>query len=263
MPEISPQPHFLDHYPLPEDQIAFEMQLQEDYARQFPESRRIMDAALSDIKCAAGIHIPKYKISEIDVLEAIMNDDVDGLGYLAIRFYSTSAHAMVLTMPKNYTAADYAAMQPDDYRRASYESEGMAIVGELPMETKGMLESIYRLIGASVVRDQRSEGSTIGSVIRHGVYQASDVWVSEDFDDNCLRHQGNRVLQVRLLGAEIAAWCIEDLNEAQRAEFEALSGITRYEYIDTVVAHDVDRHNYKHIAAVLGAARAIIDGQGS
>ncbi len=135
----------------------------------------------------------------------------------------------------------------------------MAIDGEFPPETQAMLENLYRLIGARVMRDQRAEGSKAGSVIRQGIYQGSDIFISEDFDDYCLNHQGKQVLQVRFLSAETAGWCVEDLNEAQRAEFESISGITRYEYIDTVVAHDVDRNNYRHIASVLGQALATTD----
>jgi hypothetical protein len=57
---------FSDSYPLPEDQLAFELQLRDDLANRFPDSMPIFNEAFAEVQRFAGIHSPKYKVVEED-----------------------------------------------------------------------------------------------------------------------------------------------------------------------------------------------------
>jgi hypothetical protein len=253
----SPSQPFANHYPRPQDQIAFEFQLRDEFAASFPESTPVMEEALADVQRFSGINIPKYKLKEAISEDAPDTDNlVDEMGYLTI---GTSGYSrLTLKMPVSHTDEQISQMTDLERAEASQTHEGMYIVGDIPPETSALLNGLYGLTGAEVVRDDRKAGETEGTVLRRGEYQGTPVYFSEDYMDPSY-YSGKPMMSVRILNKDIGALIAEELNHSQFKEFADAIGQAPHIARKTIADNGVNVNNYRQVADVLRQTRDVVD----
>ncbi len=258
---LPPFNRFLDNYSMPVDQLAYEMDLRERYAQQFPDAQPLLNAVLNDVQRVAGIDIPQYQVSEEDREASDAAGLNDELGFLNAPFGPTSSATLYLELPVEHTPEEIAAMSDRERHIAEVTAAGTVVVGDLPAGTRSMLEGVYSLTGASVARDGRLDGESRGHVIRRGEYQGTPIYFVEQYDD-ASPFEGQSTLSLRLVGSTLAEKMIHEPSQAERQEFIALSGISRFDANKFIYQNDVTRENYRQIADAIRQARDTIEGDG-
>lgn len=139
----------------------------------------------------------------------------------------------------------------------SLADEGLEIVGELPPESRALLDGIYGLIGAKILRDDHEADEPSGKVVRQGTYNDKPVYIAEYYD----HYQDGRPgkLHVFVMGEKQAKLSLEALTDRERDEFRAISGITHGEFRHVHEKHGVTHANYRDVANVMGQTREIVD----
>lgn len=139
----------------------------------------------------------------------------------------------------------------------SLAEEGLEIVGEMPQESKALLDGIYGLIGAKTLRDDREAGEPSGKVIRQGTYNGKPIHIAEYYD----HPQDGKPdkLHVFVMGEKQAKLSLEALTDRERDEFRRVSGITYGEFRHVHEGHGVTHTTYRDIANVMGQTREIVD----
>lgn len=261
-----PGPQRPTHYEAPADQLGFEFSLVDSYHAAFPEQGFLIDEALNDVKRYAGFGIPKYKIVdptplgyEGDPYDA-PQPPVDELGFLASGHHFFTS--LMLQAPNQYTDEELNAMSEYEQRKIGATRYGHDIIGELPPETIALLDGVYSLIGAHIVRDDRAAGLSHGRVVRQGEYQGKPIYIEEAFNDRSEYWQGEKTFSATLLDENFGERAAEGMNELQTKEFIQQSGIDRFEAHHFIYHNSVNKHNYHDIAEVLRQGREIVDNAG-
>lgn len=149
-------------YETPESQIDFEVQLLRDYKRRFPKSRDLLSYALKDI-------------DELTVVSSLM-----------------------LKMPQELSEAGDTTHDVGLRSRALISTYRVTLVdGKLPADTHALLEGIYGLTGAKVIRKSQSEAGNSGHIWRQGQYHGKDLQITENYGE-IPNHPGQTVLNVTL-----------------------------------------------------------------
>lgn len=149
---------FDDTYPVPDDQLAFEFALRDDFALRFPESVGLLNDALAHVQRVSGITIPMRGISDPGG-ELRESGLIDEQGYFVGR--------------------------PDWCRiRLGLERSDLEVGDELPEPTLEMLIGMYSLLGASVEADGFWEGERNlfrREATRKGFYHAVPIYTDERY----------------------------------------------------------------------------------
>ena len=261
MTESHPSTNFADEYPMPVNQLTYEMDMDAHFSQQYPESSALMSGALVNVQRAAGINIPQYRVHEDDRLDAEMSGMSDELGFLNAPFSPLGQESIVLQMPVEHTQEQIAAMTDAERLEASKTHDGVVVIGELPPATKRLLEDIYTLTGAKVVRDGHDAGERHGVIIREGEYHGTKVYFAEYYDDASPYYNGKSTLSVKMLGSEGAQELIHEPSAAERKEFIQTSGIDPFEARHFIAENNVTSDNYHQVADVLRQTRQIIEGE--
>lgn len=249
---------------LPEDPLKFEIELTDQFGRQFPESAALMHEALDDLRRFSGFDIPKYQISP----KGVHGDEVEGLndenGYLTSGGKQPIYSMLTLQMPKKArTKEEIARMTDAEKAAADQTDDGAYVLGELPEETKALLSGIYELTGAQIIRDDRVDGEQTGTVLRMGKYQGQDIFIAEDYFDRCPWYGGKDLLSVRLLKQSLGESVAEGLNDSQFREFSKAaeaSGMDRFKVRDFIADNRVTYRNYREIADLLRQTSSVMKG---
>lgn len=184
--------HFADEYPLPDDQLSAEFQFVDDFSRSFPESTDLLHIGLGDVQRAAGIGIPKYKIESpsVPMAQALGHSDQGGM------------------LPSS-TPSQFAKLRlhlPRDEATADNTQDGWLVVGEMPPESRALVDGIYALVGAKRIADGLAEGE-IYTIMRQGKYQDASIYFEEKYDH---RSNGDPTFMVMLVDQENARKFIEE-----------------------------------------------------
>lgn len=252
---------FADRYPLPDNPLQFELELRERYAEQLPELLPLLERAINDIQNVTGMNTPKYGVDEADQAEAQAAGVADGLGHFNLPPPSWSS--LEVYSPKKPSDEELANMT-DTEREVAHEHEVKRIViGDMPPEAVTLLEDIFKLAGAEVVRDDHVDGEDPGMILREGRYMGATFFIHERYDDEDFSYSSAYDLPTHSFavcsqreGEEIKA----RITNTERQEFIKLSGINPYDSTDIVITHGVTRANYKDVASVLAQTREAVDG---
>lgn len=240
-------------YALPDDQLRSELDILADYEARFPAAVPVLQRALRDLGCFAGDGSPVFRIAAEQVTEARAIGIVVEQNYLRQQDNTASGFAMVaLQAPVRRTRESYDALSEAGKYAAQVGDSGLVVVGNLPPEARALVEGLYALTGASVVRDGRQEGDDPGSILRRGAYHGSTIYFSEEYDDAGSYLPSLSTFKLLLLTEVSAASQLVALNAAEEAAFMAVSGVRRHELMDTLVAFGIDRRNYTRVARRIG-----------
>jgi hypothetical protein len=251
---------FPAEYPLPSDQIAFEVDLSRSFVAKFPESAPLIGAAFDDLQSAAGVATPKYRVSGQDSVEADLDGQTDELGYFQMKPLSEGGFSTLsLNMPVRYSREEIDAMNDDERKLAAATADGFLVVGAMPAVTRCLLDCIYKLTGASVKRDDRQANNESGRVVREGKYLGAVIYIEELYDNRSPYYK-KPTLSVRLISPELGKQSIAGMNETQFQEFVGLSGLSSFAARQLANRGDVTATNYHATAVLLQRAEAIIDG---
>jgi len=245
--ETNSNPHgFSDSYPLPANPLEEEQNLLAAYTAVYPEQSKLLGEAFGLVHRAAGVGASPYRIDESQRGEAYRAGIADEQGNMTIGNGPNIIADMVLSLPR----------QPkgDEPLQAA---DGVTIVGELPNYTHEMLESVYRLVGAEVIRDDLKAGYSQGYVVRRGKYFGTPIYLRETYNQSNPNYNDQSSFRIACSGGSFAEEALAELNESQRQEFMNESGVT--DYIGAVVAHHITPDNYKDVAAALKQTREVVD----
>lgn len=257
---ISPYPNsFPDTYQVPLDQFGFEMDMRERYTQQFPEMEEVLNLAIQDVQRASGMNIPKYRVSEADREASDAAGINDELGFLNAPLTPRAFDTMLIRHPVDYSDDQIAAMSDRERMLAEVTHTGHHIVGELPPESRRLIDEIYTLTGATVARSGRDDNETHGHVIRRGEYHGTPVYFQEMYSDTSF-HDGQPTFKLCIIGNELAEELIVRPSQAEQREFIEISGIDRMDLRHFMAENHVTRDNYRQIADTVRQAREIIDG---
>jgi hypothetical protein len=254
---------FANSYPMPENQLEFEMTLLDDFANQFPDSKPVLGEALADVQRYSGIKIPKYKLVE-PLSEGAEADPglVDEMGFLDANVGDSGYSMLMLTMPVQHTEEQIKAMSVEERTEASATHNGFLVLGEVPPETTAMLNGVYGLIGAETIRDDRSAGENDGTVLRLGVYQGEPIYVAEDYSDSSPYYNGKPTMTVRIVGKNAGEKLAEELTQSQFREFSEIVG-NPASARELIFSNNVTRDNYRQIAELMQQTKDIVDSAGN
>ena len=207
-----------------------------------------MYEALSDLKRQAGFDIPKYGISEVHRQDPLHAGAIDEHGFLQ--------QGSGGSQPASFTML---ALKPKGPVRPGTVDDMNLIIGDIPPESRALIEGIYELVGARVMRDDHQDQESEGVVIRQGEYQGQPIYMEEIYATAAGSYDNQPTLRVRLLNQETARQELDDLTYTQRAQFLVISGLQKGRYFDAVEAHGVTRENYLDVAHLLERTRDIVD----
>lgn len=250
---------FLPAYELPVDQMSFEDNLRREFTMAYPDFVPLFDVAVSDIQRAVGFGVPKYKISSEDTLRAIMEDQVDENGYFMSGVVNFSK--LQITIPTRPTDEEIAAMSAAERLRIGLTWDGMTVAGGLSAASKKLIEGIYQLTGAQVVRDDRTFQLRTAEVVRRGSYMGEEVYFSENYDDNSPVY-GTSTFSLFVLNAKTGAEAAIELNALQVREFATLAGLDMFAAQRAVRDMAITTDTYRLVGGVLRETGAILDAIG-
>lgn len=234
---------------IPEDQLAFEIDLQEGFKAEFPDQAPVMDEALDDLKRFAGFNIPKYQVSAEDEYRATTDGMVDDMGFLATNGESPKFLFIMLQVPVHYSEEQIAAMNSEEQNIAQYQNSGIHIPNEPSLATTKLIKGLYDLTGASPVHADR------GVTVLKGEYQGCEIY----FEELRSRYGNIDVLSLRLLNPRLGKQTENLLTTEQVKEFIGLSGLTSSQSMKLINRGDVRRDNYVSAAHALSQTAKIVD----
>lgn len=259
--ENSPANSFPAHYGLPEDQLTAEMAFRDEYTAQFPDYAYLLNSNIQQLQRQAGIVIPKYKINGEDREQADaagLTDDLNFVGFGAGPVSPNGSRTLMIGKRVHVSSEELEGMSIDDQQVVAVSRDGTRVV-DMPEPTRAMVDGIYALTGATVIRDERLEGLQKGGVIRKGTYMDVPVYFSEDYDD-ALPWAGNRpAFSLRILGSSLGEVSAKAMNLAQLKEFVRESGLPAHKTHLFIENNNVTKDNYKSIIGVLKAAKEAVD----
>ncbi len=259
---INPSQPFANKYPMPGDQLAFQFDLQDSFARDFPDSAPLIHQALADVQRFSGIDIPKYQFVETLSGDYPGPDDIDELGFLSLGSGGDNGYTMLaLTMPAHHSDEEIAQMTEEERTEASKTHEGFLVVGDIPPETSAMLNGVYGLIGADTIRDDRTAGEDTGTVLRRGEYQGTVIYIAEDYMNHSY-YSGKPMMSVSLVGRDMSESIATGLNNSQFKEFVDAVGQSPSEAQQIMLDNKVTSNNYEDVGDALRQAREIVDTAG-
>src|SRR5262249_19093262 len=147
-----------------------------------------------------------------------------------------------------HTDEQIAAMSLDERSQADIDSNPIRVYGNVPPETQMLVEGIYGLTGASVLRDDRTAEDPTGEVIRQGEYQGSPVYFSENHGQIKMGGFWQPCLRIDVIGKKSAKTSLDELSKAEFKEFKELMGLNGVQALKTLPQNDGSRHNYRDIA---------------
>lgn len=246
---------------VPEDQIAFEMQMRDAYTEQFPENAAVFDEALDDVKRFAGYNIPKFKI----VSDAETDDDslfadnetraradgmVDDLGYLQTGDEPPIYSFITLELPTNYTDEQMAHMSDEEKAKAEYNSSkgGTYISGELSDASTKLIDNLFDLTGAVVVEVDGRE------TLLKGEYHGTPIY----FEQSTVKY-GNipTITSLRLLSPRVAEAQLKAPTQQQKQAFSEQTGLTKIQAQAMINKGELTRENIGDIAGLFSQTAEI------
>lgn len=145
MYEIPKQPTFPDKYPQPDNQIQLETELSQDFNARYPEYADLLVENLGAVHSAAGLggaaSMPKLPTNNLRV-----------------------------GLPRQIEEGE-----------TINEAQGLTVSGELAPGSAAMLDTLFQLVGAETIRDDRAEGKDAGQVIRQGSFMGEPVYIVEGY----------------------------------------------------------------------------------
>lgn len=235
---------FPAEYQLPENQVQAELQFRDTYVARFPEYANLLYSNIQQLQRQAGIVIPK--------------DDVGFVGYDYGPVSPNGSRTLMISNRLQVSSEELEGMSISDQQVVAVSRDGTRVV-DMPDPTRAMVDGMYALTGATVIRDERLEGLQKGSVIRKGTYMDTPVYFSEDYDD-ALPWAGNRpVFALRLIGSSLGELSAKAMNLDQLKEFVRESGIPAHKIHPFIEDNQVTKDNYKSIIGVLNAAQEAVD----
>lgn len=181
--QLHQQP-FAESYPLPEDQLLAELHFVEDYSAQYPENARVLEHALSQLKQGAN-----------------------------------SMSSLYVRPPHDMPSRHDSGLSDGDYNRRYRQAEGRNIVGQPSGAEHALLEGLYSLTGAEVVRDDERDGEATGIVLRRGYIGDRPVFFEEAYSLPEPGTDDERTMKVFMLGAE---WGNAALSQPSQSEVRRL-----------------------------------------
>jgi hypothetical protein len=251
-------------YEAPKDQLAAEFALIDDFRNKFPNQVDAFTESLSDVKRFAGIGIPKYRLAEGQPGDGSLNDEN---GYL--KSDEEIFSALLLQVPlERPSQEEFQKLSYEEQQRFMVGESGIYIVGnDVPEHTRALLEGLYGLTGAKTLFDERAEGLTRGTVIRQGMYQGTPVYFRELFStyievhsSGGVEHRERRTLRVDMLNEKDALNKVyNDMKDGQLEEFSQLTGIDPIAVRAMHTRREINRHNYRDVAALLVEANSAVE----
>lgn len=229
---------FLPSYPIPDDQLGFEYEQLARYDELFPESP-LLEYAFDAL----------HRFYSTGDFEDITPEDRIVVDALLTK--------LELRLPTLYAPQALSEMSDDERNGVMRLEECHIIIGDKLVETHEMLDSLYQLIGAEVIRDDRTaatDGEREGVILRKGWYLGADIYIEERFNELSRLYDGQDTLQVFLLDKTMAEEVYNELTRAERKDFVRRSGIGQLDYLHVAEAMGVTRENYLEIAEIVGAA---------
>ncbi|HZL07934.1 MAG TPA: FHA domain-containing protein, partial [Candidatus Dormibacteraeota bacterium] len=164
-------------YDRPADQVAFEMELVDNYRQQFPEAELILRQALADLQSVT---------SEL-------NPDSD-----------KGASNLMLKMPDGISKAELDAMSEIDRSEALVSTQGVTLIDDnLPPETRAVMDGLYGLTGATEVNtrdDPLNDRPAFDYVLRRGMYHGKEIYFQELYIRNNARSRGGVMFTASIVG---------------------------------------------------------------
>lgn len=228
---------------MPNDQLGFELELRDEFARKYPASAYVLDWDLQLIQTQAGMNFVTFE-------DARSAGEPDATS-MTFEAFTHGEKGLMLWKPTGTV---------HDRRDSEYD-----VVGQpLPQETADLLNGLYGLIGAETVRDDRQAGEPNGFIIRRGEYQGTPIYLQEYFGNNGGPEVNEPLMRAALLGSESGPERVNGLTGSQdRRLFAALGAANAHEYFKFIKDNNVDKYTFDSVIGVLEAtAEAVGRGDG-
>lgn len=236
---------FLTDQMMPYDQLQSEMQLVEKYEQK--PMKAVVSRNLGILKRFAGISIPQFgdmlpisKNIDEDNMSSEMTED---LGGGLVSFGSTHGPrdwVFISLMPQQKELSidefnNLAEQEKNEYRTTTQYGES-TIGTHYPAEAKQMLQDMFTLTGAKIVRDDshNASGSVTGVRFRKGHYMDTPIYFEEiwnSFKTTSMGVDTHRYMRrsVRILGNDIGETAALELSIDDFKRIEEQTGLTGFE----------------------------------
>lgn len=169
-------------FPFPEDQLGFEAQFTGEYQARFPDAVPLLEGAMAALHRATGIPDSPLKKLEGSVSndkeQPVTGEEREKVNELLNQPLSpTRMTTIELTMP---TEPKQQA-SPQERYRSQLEQALFVLEADMPHESRALLDGLYGLIGAQVLRNDHDTGQQEGNVLVRGTYMGQVVYFSEEF----------------------------------------------------------------------------------
>lgn len=145
MYEIPKRPTFPDKYPQPDNQIQLETELSQEFNARYPEYADLLVENMGAVHSAAGLGsssvMPKIHVTNLRI-----------------------------GLPRQIEEGE-----------TINEAQGLTVSGELAPGSAAMLDTLFQLVGAETIRDDRADGKEAGRVIRQGSFMSEPIYIMESY----------------------------------------------------------------------------------
>ena len=248
--------NFHKSYPLPQNQLDFGIALQGDMEVLFPDHAVLLKDAIETLQRVIGIGVPKYKIVLDDAAEAQRAGHADENGFASTG--RTGFSKVQLAPAKRIGDVEANSMSPEEKDTYEITRNGTVVDMEVGPAVRRLLESLYSLTGATLLRDDHSAGYADGGIVRKGFYLGEPIYFETSFDTSALQTP-NGTMSVFILDEQSGKDALNALNITQLREFCNLTGFGFSKAREMEFSGEITAANYLAVGALLRVTKQIVD----